>query len=194
MLTNDELKKKIISALQSVEFVTEKGWCGQCISLRLDYSAIADALIAAGIGDVKDLQVQVDSLKITNIALQAGYDDAEKDRLYWVDKYKEAEHRAEVAEDVIDEFVESVGIQRRIFGLYKNSRTTRRRNAAGGGEMKGYKRLTHKDDIYYVDVINDKHEIVCSPKSDNNLCVVLSAQKIVKLLNRLVELENIVDN
>lgn len=98
MLTNDELKKKIISALQSVEFVTEKGWCGQCISLRLDYSAIADALIAAGIGDVKDLQVQVDSLEITNIALQAGYDDAEKDRLYWVDKYKEAEHRADIAE------------------------------------------------------------------------------------------------
>jgi hypothetical protein len=123
-----------------------------------------DALIAAGIGDVKDLQVQVDSLEITNIALQAGYDDAEKDRLYWVNKYKEAEHRAEVA------------------------------NAAGGGEVKGYKRLTHKDDIYYVDVINDKHEIVCSPKSDNNLCVVLSAQKIVKLLNQLVELENIVDN
>lgn len=46
---NDELKKKIISALQSVEFITEKGWCGQCISLRLDYSAIADALIAAGL-------------------------------------------------------------------------------------------------------------------------------------------------
>lgn len=68
-----------------------------------------------------------------------------------------------------------------------------RRNAAGGGEVKGYKRLTHKDDIYYVDVINDKHEIVCSPKSDYNLCVVLSAQKIVKLLNQLVELENIVD-
>lgn len=60
--------------------------------------------------------------------------------------------------------------------------------------MKGYKRLTHKDDIYYVDVINDKHEIVCSPKSDNNLCVVLSAQKIVKLLNRLVELENAIES
>ena len=55
-MNNDELKKKIISALQSVEFVTEKGWCGQCISLRLDYSAIADALIAAGIGDVKEAE------------------------------------------------------------------------------------------------------------------------------------------
>lgn len=60
--------------------------------------------------------------------------------------------------------------------------------------MKGYKRLTHKDDIYYVDVINDKHEIVCSPKSDDNICVVLSAQKIVKLLNRLVELENAIES
>lgn len=55
-MTNEGLKKKIISALQSVEFVTEKGWCGQCISLRLDYSAIADALIAAGIGDVSELK------------------------------------------------------------------------------------------------------------------------------------------
>lgn len=64
--------------------------------------SIADALIAAGYGDVKDLQVQVDSLEITNIALQAGYDDAEKDRLYWVDKYKEAEHRAEVTERALD--------------------------------------------------------------------------------------------
>ena len=60
MLTNDELKKKIISALQSVEFVTEKGWCGQCISLRLDYSAIADALIAAEIGDVKEEEHRAD--------------------------------------------------------------------------------------------------------------------------------------
>lgn len=70
--------------------------CGVC-------GDVADAIIAAGIGDVKDLQAQVNSLEITNIALQAGYDDAEKDRLYWVNKYKEAEHRAE---DVIDEFVE----------------------------------------------------------------------------------------
>jgi hypothetical protein len=66
------------------------------------FERIADALIAAKIGDVKDLQAQVDVLEITNIALQAGYDDAEKDRLYWVDKYKEAEHRAEVAEKALD--------------------------------------------------------------------------------------------
>lgn len=59
-MNNKELKKKIISALQSVEFVTEKGWCGQCISLRLDYSAIADALIAAGIGDVKEAEYRAE--------------------------------------------------------------------------------------------------------------------------------------
>lgn len=69
--------------------------------------AIADALIAAGIGDVKDLQAQVNVLEITNIALQAGYDDAEKDRLYWVDKYKEAEHRAEVAEKAFSNCIEN---------------------------------------------------------------------------------------
>ena len=73
--------------------------CGVC-------GDVADALIAAGIGDVKDLQAQVDVLEITNIALQAGYDDAEKDRLYWVDKYKEAEHRAEVAERALKDCVE----------------------------------------------------------------------------------------
>ena len=117
MLTNDELKKKIAQII--AEYCcplgkTHKQLYGderQCYS-EMNFAECksitecTDALIAAGIGDVKDLQVQVDSLEITNIALQAGYDDAEKDRLYWVNKYKEAEHRAEVAEDVIDEFVE----------------------------------------------------------------------------------------
>lgn len=92
MLTNEELKKKI------VEIVNETTIKVEGISFIGTAESIADALIAAGIGDVKDLKVQVDSLEITNIALQAGYDDAEKDRLYWVDKYKEAEHRADVAE------------------------------------------------------------------------------------------------
>ena len=73
-----------------------------------DDEELADALIAAGIGDVKDLQVQVDSLEITNIALQAGYGDAENDRLYWVNKYKEAEHRAEVAERALKNACEDV--------------------------------------------------------------------------------------
>lgn len=94
MIDNEELKKKIC------------GIVAPYISAWGDDERIADALIAAGIGDVKDLQAQVDVLEITNIALQAGYDDAEKDRLYWVDKYKEAEHRAEVTERALIDCVE----------------------------------------------------------------------------------------
>ena len=99
-MTNEELKKKICDIIAL--YVSAYG----------DDERIADALIAAGIGDVKDLQVQVDSLEITNIALQAGYDDAENDRLYWVNKYKEAEHRADVAEralKIADELGELCG-------------------------------------------------------------------------------------
>lgn len=116
-MNKDELKKKIMEVLN--KNFTEEVECtpvyttddGKEIELPEELCEMfndivtqavipyfADALIAAKIGDVKDLQAQVDVLEITNIALQAGYDDAEKDRLYWVDKYKEAEHRAEVAE------------------------------------------------------------------------------------------------
>lgn len=109
MLTNEELKKKIVEAISQKqtygikeEFKTEDlghgGWQAWTETTKVNNAEIADNLIAAGIGDVKDLQAQVDVLEITNIALQAGYDDAEKDRLYWVNKYKEAEHRADVAE------------------------------------------------------------------------------------------------
>ena len=119
MLTNDELKKKIAQII--AEYCcplgkTHKQLYGderQCYS-EMNFAECkpitesTNALIAAGIGDVKDLQVQVDSLEITNIALQAGYDDAEKDRLYWVNKYKEAEHRAEVAEKAFDDLADEI--------------------------------------------------------------------------------------
>lgn len=92
-MTNEELKKKIESIIRNA-----KRDFAYCVPEEWAVKVLADALIAAKIGDVKDLQVQVDSLEITNIALQAGYDDAENDRLYWVNKYKEAEHRAEVVQ------------------------------------------------------------------------------------------------
>lgn len=95
-MKNEELKKKIVDILQLK--LQECPLQPHGIMYRDAAEYIADALIAAGIGDVKDLQAQVNALEMTNIALQAGYDDAEKDRLYWVDKYKEAEHRADVAE------------------------------------------------------------------------------------------------
>lgn len=98
MMNIEELKKKFVEILEEgytpIEY-DDGDWGQTYFPTNED---VADALIAAVIGDVKDLQAQVDVLEITNIALQAGYDDAEKDRLYWVNKYKEAEHRAEVAE------------------------------------------------------------------------------------------------
>lgn len=105
-MNNDELKKKIVEVLKPVIRAgniscNEENACKKCwfpCEIERTAGRLADALIAAGIGDVKDLQAQVNVLEITNIALQAGYDDAEKDRLYWVNKYKEAEHRADVAE------------------------------------------------------------------------------------------------
>lgn len=97
-MTNEELKKKIVDIVLNVEWTGCLGYTHHISGGISVANAIADALIAAGIGDVKDLQAQVNALEMTNIALQAGYDDAEKDRLYWVDKYKEAEHRADVAE------------------------------------------------------------------------------------------------
>lgn len=107
-MNNDELKKKIIAVLgdsvykwffvQSTTIGNNYGELRPKQKFCINFDKLADALIAAGIGDVKDLKAQVDALEITNIALLAGYDGAEKDRLYWVNKYKEAEHRAEIAE------------------------------------------------------------------------------------------------
>ena len=90
---NDELKKKIISALQSVEFITEKGWCGQCISLRLDYSAIADALIAAGLTFDKTMAILAERTNSKTLIHKAQY-------------YDEMKHRAEVAERALDKATE----------------------------------------------------------------------------------------
>lgn len=98
-MNNEELKKKIVDILQRK--LQDCPLQPHGIMYRDVAEYIADALIAAGYGDVKDLQAQVDALEITNIALQAGYYGAEKDRLYWVNKYKEAEHRAEVAEKAL---------------------------------------------------------------------------------------------
>lgn len=109
-MTNDELKKKITDIV--IEAIWKDAEADYDSTDETEAGLIAEALIAAGIGDVKDLQAQVNSLEITNIALQAGYDDAEKDRLYWVNKYKEAEHRADVAEralKIADELGELCG-------------------------------------------------------------------------------------
>ena len=95
-MNNEELKKKMVEII--IDAIWKDAEADYDSTDESEARTIADALIAAGLGDVKDLQAQVNALEMTNIALQAGYDGAEKDRLYWVNKYKEAEHRAEVAE------------------------------------------------------------------------------------------------
>lgn len=84
-MTAQELREKIVklikeACLQHSNICTPNGDCRHCkydgYKDCTEY-AVAYALIAAGIGDVKDLQAQVDALEITNIALQAGYDGAE---------------------------------------------------------------------------------------------------------------------
>ena len=113
-MNNEELKKKIISVLQSVEFVTEKGWCGQCISLRLDYSAIADALIAAGLTFDKTTAILAERTNSKTLIHKAQYYDVMK-------------HRAEVAEralmtvctNVVKDEEDDLAIEPRARVLYK---------------------------------------------------------------------------
>lgn len=112
-MTNEEIKKKIISVLQSVEFVTEKGWCGQCISLRLDYSAIADALIAAGVGDVKEAELE-----------RKAYEVASNQYRIWFEEQKDRAERAEralmtVCTNVIKDEEDDLAIEPRARVLYK---------------------------------------------------------------------------
>ena len=103
-MTNEELKKKICKII--ADNYLPKEMPDRLEDYKLyRFARAADALISAGIGDVKDLKAQVGALEMTNIALQAGYDGAEEGRLYWVDKCKEAEHRAEIVERALSSLV-----------------------------------------------------------------------------------------
>ena len=92
-MSNDELKKKIVDIIQSVKLCTNQANCDICkydkeIESYTDMSCttlrIADALIAAGIGDVKEAERK---------AFVYSEEIAHLDK-----KLKDAEHRAEVAE------------------------------------------------------------------------------------------------
>lgn len=54
-MTNEELKKKIVEILKAHIYIDNYG-----LVHRLDYAEIADALIAAGIGDVKEEKFEAD--------------------------------------------------------------------------------------------------------------------------------------
>ena len=99
-MTNDELKKKIIETLKNTVVNYD---CGHAIIAGYFYMekvfvAFADALIAAGIGDVASLEKSDASKEQSSINY---YNEMRK----WKAKYKEAEHRAEVAEKALERTV-----------------------------------------------------------------------------------------
>lgn len=84
-MTNEELKEKIVEILEEYNFETDdgEGWI-------LDTEEMADALIAAGIGDVWEIT-----------------EKAEKAIVSLIKQNKEAEHRAARAERALrDELVQ----------------------------------------------------------------------------------------
>ena len=123
-MTNEELKKKIVEILNDVttEPMIYKGrYLGDTQMPELKINAIADALIAAGIGDVSELKkhrVVVEKSLIPeddnayvlpNIppTVKQLYSGEEVEQI--VKERKEYKHRAEVAERAVREFAVQVG-------------------------------------------------------------------------------------
>lgn len=98
-MTNDELKKKIVDTMHPILKGTrvscnEENACEHCLfPCEVDRIAdrLADALIAAGIGDTSDLEVRCE-------VLQRDVDNLTRTVEEGAEELKEAEHRAEVAE------------------------------------------------------------------------------------------------
>lgn len=68
------------------------------VSAYGDDERIANALITAGIGDVKKLQFDNEVLKMRNFFLEGAERSTEEDRQVWISKWEKAEHRAEITE------------------------------------------------------------------------------------------------
>lgn len=82
-MTEQELREKIADTLNATEISVELE--------KRDIYKFADALIAAEIGDLNELQKECDSK-------EEAYNKCYNDYRYWKDKAKEYKHRAEVAE------------------------------------------------------------------------------------------------
>ena len=93
-MTNDEVKKKIADILNATEISTEL--------LKSDIDKLADALIEAGIGDMKEVKFEADH--------------------YWsmwqgtFVKLERAKHRAEVAERALKECSKCLSVFTKSFG------------------------------------------------------------------------------
>lgn len=91
-MTNDELKKKIVSIVRGAMIEADE------LPFIETTDNIADALIAAGIGDTSDLEVRCE-------VLQRDVDNLTRTVEEGAEELKEAEHRAEVAERALDKAV-----------------------------------------------------------------------------------------
>lgn len=95
-MTNEELKKKIIEILEETEYEWTEEKNGYI--LQIFYDKLADALIAAGIGDVSELKkhrVQI----MKDGTIQQFYSGKEVEQI--VKERDEYKHRAERAERAI---------------------------------------------------------------------------------------------
>lgn len=118
-MTNEELKKKIVDTMHPILKGTrvscnEENACGHCLfPCEVDriVDRLADALIAAGIGDVKRHRVFVskDGKEVKQL-----YNGEEVEQI--VKEREEYKHRAEVAERALKEFAGYVGCERCPYG------------------------------------------------------------------------------
>ena len=93
-MTNEKLKKKIIEILEETEYEWTEEKNGYI--LQIFYDKLADALIAAGIGDVSELKkhrVQI----MKDGTIQQFYSGKEVEQI--VKERDEYKHRAEVTEN-----------------------------------------------------------------------------------------------
>ena len=88
-MSNEELKEKIVSIVRGAMIEADE------LPFIETTDNIADALIAAGIGDVSELQKECDSK-------EEAYNKCYFDFKHWKNKAKEFEHRAEVVEKALN--------------------------------------------------------------------------------------------
>ena len=91
-MNNNEMKQKILTIVRGAMLEAEE------LPFIETTDNIADALISAGIGDVKKLQFDNEVLRMRNFFLENSEKSTEKDRQAWISRWEEAEHRAEIAE------------------------------------------------------------------------------------------------
>ena len=99
-MTVEELREKIVNI--AISTVWKDCYGDEVVIDRVAAEQLADALIKANIGDVEELQFENSVLKQTNFFLKAGVMSIEEDRQVWIKKWKEEEHKADVAEKALD--------------------------------------------------------------------------------------------